>query len=142
MSSLLATVDGVKIPIILFGYLICGPLLGLLVSHWTWGRRLVMAGMVFLTALWPPSFTLSLEVIDGFRGHTRGFEFSIIEILAIALIVGSFIKKPTKFKWLPPGLVLYLLYCLVCLLTVFTTPFDTYLVGMAATKFHPEPRGN
>ena len=51
-----------------------------------------------------------------YRGSTRGFEFSFIDILAISVLVSSLLlPRPGRSRWYWPGslgfLVLYLFYC-------------------------------
>ncbi len=138
----MTAMDFIKAPIILFGYLILAPLLGFLIKESREGQRWVFGMMVFMTSWHINKFTLMLDSVEMYRGHTKGFEFSFIEILALALIVASAAGRPKKdpspkalrWRWLPPGALLYLLYCAACWVSVFVAPNTLYGV-MAGIRF-------
>ena len=60
-----------------------------------------------------------------YTGTALGFEISIIHLLAIALLLGMLFRQwPVKFFL--PGLVLYILYFVVSLLSIFFSPALMY----------------
>ncbi len=129
--------DFIKAPIILFGYLLFAPLLGVLIKQSRKGRCCVFGLMVFMTSWHINKFTLMLLSVEKYRGHTKGFEFSFIEILALSLIVASVLgrqPKDPRWRWLPPGTLLYLLYCLLSWASIFGAPNFLYGV-MAGVRF-------
>lgn len=129
--------DFIKAPIILFGYFVFAPLLGALIQGSRQAQSWIFALMVFMTSWHINKFTLMLGSIEKYRGHTKGFEFSLLEMLAIALIVAAILGKKTgdkTWRWLPPGLLLYLLYCAASWLSLFAAPEKTYVL-MAGIRF-------
>ena len=60
-----------------------------------------------------------------YRGTALGFEISVIHLLAVSLLLAMILRQwPVKFFF--PGLVLYILYFLVSLLSVFFSPAVMY----------------
>ena len=60
-----------------------------------------------------------------YRGTALGFEISVIHLLAVSLLLAMILRQwPVKFFF--PGLVLYILYFLVSLLSVFFSPVAIY----------------
>ena len=60
-----------------------------------------------------------------YRGTALGFEISVIHLLAVSLLLAMILRQwPVKFFF--PGLVLYILYFLVSLLSVFFSPAAMY----------------
>jgi hypothetical protein len=97
-------------------------------------KRWIMAAMVFLTSAHINKFTLMLQSIETYRGHTKGYEASLIVALAMGLLAAGFMEKAKGFRWFPPGLGWWWLYCGVSSLSVFAAPNASY-VWMAAWKF-------
>ena len=105
--------DWIKAPIILLGYLLGGPLLGMAIRGSRRMQEFIFFLMVFMTSWHINKFTLMLHSVETYRGHTKGFEFSLIEILAIGLITASILNRDSRdreWRWVPPGTFLYLLY--------------------------------
>jgi hypothetical protein len=128
--------DWLKGPIILFFYFVLGPLIGNFIQGSRKGQRIVFGLMVFITSWHIHNFTLVFNSIETYRGHTKGFEATLIEILAIALIVSSANNKqnqpPSRF-W-PPGATLYLLYCVASWVSIFGALNQLYAL-MAGVRF-------
>ncbi|MBR5840803.1 MAG: O-antigen ligase family protein [Victivallales bacterium] len=60
-----------------------------------------------------------------YRGTALGFEISVIHLLAVSLLLAMILRQwPVKVFF--PGLVLYILYFLVSLLSVFFSPATMY----------------
>lgn len=130
--------DLVKVAVALFLYAGLGPLLG----HWLAGRRMfqriAFGAMLVMTALRPGNFTFMIGSIETYRGHAKGFEVSLIEVLAVALIVAvrlEWKRSPmTGIRPKAPGLGLYWLWCAVACLSVIGSLEPSY-GWMAAVRF-------
>jgi len=97
-------------------------------------RRLAPAAMVVALAFPATSFTLNIFNVDMYRGHTRGFETSIVEIIAVAILVEAWLRKRHPFRGMGIALGAYALYCLSCMLGVGNAPQVGY-ASMALFKF-------
>ena len=129
--------DFIKAPIILFGYLILAPLLGYVGKDSRKVQGWIFAMMVFMTSWHINKFTLMLCSVEKYRGHTKGFEFSLIEILALSLIIASALarkRSDRSWRWLPPGAILYVLYCAASWVSIFAAP-DLLYGTMAGIRF-------
>ncbi|MBX3748958.1 MAG: hypothetical protein KF897_02565 [Opitutaceae bacterium] len=126
--------DWLKAPFILAGFLAFAPLLGLALR----GRRLwqqwTLGLMVFMTSWHINKLTLVLGSIEWYRGHTKGYEASLITVLALALLIAARLERRPDFAWLPRGAGLWLLYCGVSLLSILAAPATDYVL-MAAWRF-------
>lgn len=129
--------DFIKASILFPLYFIGGPMLGV----WLAGRREAQRGvfclMVFMTAWFPTKITLMLGSIELYRGHTKGFEFSLIEVLAIALLVAAAQtrqqQRPTP-PLIPGGTWLYLFWCALMTISIFAA-YNQLYVWMGVHKF-------
>lgn len=68
-----------------------------------------------------------------YRGTARGFHLFAAELLAVILIWGQMTANWKGFKFLPPGMKLYLLYCFASLLSLINAPVPLY-AWFAAVK--------
>ncbi len=117
--------DLLKAVIALLFYAGLAPLLGMvLASRRTW-QRAVFALMVFIPSWHPGKFTLMMGSVETYRGHAKGFEISLLEVLALALIIAVLTGKPRalakpdlRHRGLPPGLFLYGLWCFAAMLSI------------------------
>jgi|GEM_PF-304347 len=128
--------DILKLALILFLFSIVGPFLGLLIKNRPTIQKYVFAAMVFMTIsgfLKPAEWGLTILFDPNYSGHARGFHFFFNEVPAIALIVARFLEAPRSFRWLPPGLMLYLLYIAASALSLVNAP-DKIFFAMAALK--------
>lgn len=126
--------DLLKAAVILPGYLLVAPLLGWWLSRNRLLERSALALLVFMPSWVPGKLTLMLDSVEFYRGHTKGFESSLIEIVAVALIVSAALRRERGFRWLPPGGWLYLAWCALSCLSLFDATNKTYAL-MAAVKF-------
>ena len=126
--------DLLKAAVILPGYLVVAPVLGWLLSRNRLLERAALALLVFMPSWVPGKLTLMLDSVEFYRGHTKGFEASLIEIVAVALIVSAALRRERGFRWLPPGVWLYLAWCALSCLSIFGATNKTYTL-MAAVKF-------
>lgn len=104
------------------------------------GRRLwqqaAFALMCFMTiggGFWAADWGLTLQNVEHYRGHSRGYHFYFNEALALALVVAQVLERRSGFRWLPPGFWLYLVFCGVSFLSIFAATNPNY-VCMAAFK--------
>lgn len=117
-------------------FFILGPALGFLLTGKPRAQLWVFGIMCFMTInglLAPGNWGLTLMSIEEYRGHTKGFHFYFNHALAIALIVAKWRDDRRSFRWIPPGLGWYLLYCGLSLLSLTNAP-EPYLGFMAAHK--------
>lgn len=126
--------DLLKAAIVFSGYLLAAPALGWVLSRNRLLERAALALLVFMPSWFPGKLTLMLGSVEWYRGHTKGFEASLMEVVALALIVSAALRRPTGFRGLPPGLWLYLAWCGLSCLSLYTAPNPTYAL-MAAVKF-------
>ena len=126
--------DWIKGPIVLGAFLCFAPALGWLLR----GRRAWQRGcfglMIFMTSWHINKITLMLGSIETYRGHTKGFEANFIAVLALALLVALSLERVQGFRWLAPGVVLWLIHCALCTLSIVVAPQKVYVL-MAAWKF-------
>jgi len=126
--------DLIKLPVLVFAYLVLAPLLGsILAGRRTW-QQMTFGLMVFMTSWHINKLTLMVMSVEMYRGHTKGFEGSLLQVLALALLWARRREAPTEFRWLPPGAGLWALQCLLCSLSLFAAPDSNY-ASMAAWKF-------
>jgi hypothetical protein len=126
--------DWLKAPVILTGFLVVAPVLGYLLR----GRRLwqqwTLGLMIVMTSWHINKLTLMLGSIEWYRGHTKGYEASLITLLALALLIAARLERRADFMWFPRGAGLWLLYCGVSLLSILAAPAQDYVL-MAAWRF-------
>jgi hypothetical protein len=126
--------DWIKGPVIFIGYLVVAPLLGLLIGGRQGVRRWILGLMAFITSWHINKLTLMLDSIDTYRGQVRGFEFSWMDLLSIALIVSLRADRTRPALGWPTGAGLYLLYCGLSSLSILHALSPLY-AAMAAVKF-------
>lgn len=126
--------DYLKLPVVLFAYLVMAPLLGGMLAGKRSGQRLLVGLMVFMTSWHINKLTLMLMSVETYRGHTKGFEGSLLQVLALALLWARRREAPAEFRWLPTGAGLWALQCVLCSLSIVSAPDASYAL-MAAWKF-------
>jgi hypothetical protein len=130
------TKEIIKVGILLFFYFIVPPALGLLLRGNRWLQRIAFFLMCFMTLsgfLTAANWGLTLDFKPEYRGHARGFHFYFNEVFALGLIFAAALESKSKFRLIPPGLWLYLLYCALSLVSIFNAPAPIYSL-MAAFK--------
>ena len=126
--------DSTKLSLALFSYLVIAPLMGYLISRdrrlqsWTFGL------LVFLTSCHINKLTFMIDSIEWYRGATKGFEISALVVVALALLIGQTLGRKISRPLLAPGTLIYLLYILASLVSIFAAPEKLY-VWMAAFRF-------
>lgn len=132
--------DLLKIAVALFLYSGLAPLLGIWLTGRRAWQRVIFVTMIVLTGLRPGNFTFMINSVERYRGHTKGFEISLIEVLALALIVAITrqlrSEHPAQGRRVVrvPGLFLYLLWCSMALVSFVGSPEPGY-AWMAASRF-------
>jgi len=127
--------DIIKAAIILPAYLIAAPAFGYLVlARSRLLERIALLVLVTMPSWFPGKLTLMVFSVELYRGHTKGFEASLIEVLCVAFIASAAARKERGFRWLPPGGWLYLAWCGLSFLSVLTAENKLYTL-MAAAKF-------
>lgn len=131
--------DFVKIAVALCLYAACAPLLGMWLARARVRQRATFAAMLGMTALRPGNFTFMIGSIETYRGHAKGFEVTLIEVLSIALVVAVWLEArratgTTLEKRRAPGLGLYWLWCGIAALSAIGSLEPSYAM-MAAVRF-------
>jgi O-antigen ligase len=126
--------DVIKLLLALVLYGGLGPMLGVWLSSRRVWQRATFALMLIMTAVRPGNFMMMISSIETYRGHTKGYEISLIEVLAIALIVAVRRSPTPGMKKGIPGLTWYLLWCGVSLFSLVGSLESTYAL-MAASRF-------
>jgi O-antigen ligase len=126
--------DLIKMLVALALYGGLAPILGWwLASRRVW-QRVVFAGMLVLTVMRPGNFMMMIGGIETYRGHTKGYEISLIEVLALALLFAvRRASRGSQAAWIP-GLGWYLLWCGLSLVSMFGSYEPTYAL-MALSRF-------
>ena len=126
--------DLIKMLVALALYGGLAPILGWwLAARRVW-QRVVFAGMLVLTVMRPGNFMMMIGGIETYRGHTKGYEISLIEVLALALLFAvRRASRGSQAAWIP-GLGWYLLWCGLSLVSMFGSYEPTYAL-MALSRF-------
>lgn len=119
MPPLLLTLIKGFLALIAYGLL--PPVIALLIKDNRGLQRGVFFIMVMLLTFPAHTFSWMIDVYPEYRGHSRGFEFSCVVVLAMSLYLAAGMGRWAGFKWLPPGLKHYWLFCALGLLTVFSS---------------------
>jgi len=136
MVGALTSLDYIKLAAIGPIFFILGPALGFILKGKPRAQLAVFGLMCFMTInglLAAGNWGLTLDSIENYRGHTKGYHFYYNHALAIALIVAKWLEDRRSFRWIPPGLGWYYLYCGLSLLSLVNAP-DKNLAFMAAHK--------
>ena len=132
----LTTVDWIKLAFVGPVFFMLAPALGFAMKGKVGWQRVAFAMMCFMTInglMGPGNWGLTLASIESYRGHTKGFHFYFNHAFAIALIVAKWLEDPKTFRWCPPGMGLYWLYCGLSMLSLMNAP-SKELGIMAAHK--------
>jgi len=115
-------------------YVAVAPAMGAYFAKNRRAERIALAIMVSMPSWIPGKLTLMINSVELYRGHTKGFEFSIIVATGIALTMAAYFRKEPGVKLAPPGLRFYLLYCAVSSISILAAPNKLYVI-MAMWKF-------
>jgi hypothetical protein len=126
-----------KISALLFLFGFVAPLLGFVLRGRPNGQRLIFLVICFMLPGGlhkPQEWGLTLASLTEFyRGHATGYHFYFVEAFALALVIAGAFEKGREFRFLPPGLWLYLLHCALSLVSLVNAPNPNF-VFMAAFK--------
>lgn len=126
--------DLIKMLVALALYGGLAPILGGWLAPRRLWQRAVFAGMLVLTIMRPGNFMMMIGSIETYRGHTKGYEISLIEVLALALLFAVRRGSNGSPSGRIPGLGWYLLWCGVSMLSIFGSYEPTYAL-MAMSRF-------
>jgi hypothetical protein len=128
--------DFLKAGILLVLFVGVAPLAGVLLRgrHKWQGRVFFLLCFMTISGVFSAAeWGLTLHDMPDYRGHSRGFHFYFSEVLAAALIVANFLEQPRRFRWFPPGLLVYLAFVLLSMVSIISAPQPLYVL-MAAWK--------
>ena len=126
--------DFEKILITLVGYLIIGPGLGVLIAKRPTLQRIVF-GLIIITGSFKEDYrSFFINSIELYRGHTKGFEFNVMDIFAIAILVSAYLSDWKRFRVTPPGVLLWLMFIALCSISYLNAVNDLYAT-MALIKW-------
>lgn len=120
--------DLIKAFILANSYFVIAPIAGYILSKDRRLEDITMAAMMFLLGLHINTTVLVIHSIEWYRGVTKGYEFTMMEVLAVALIFASLFKAKRPFIWLPLGTLLWLLYLCASSLSIFTAINTSYVL--------------
>ncbi len=127
----------VKAVLILIGFFGVVPVMATAFQGRRKYQQIAFSVMCFMTIggiWWPSEWGLTVDSVETYRGHTKGFHFYFLEFIALALILVAKKERPREFRWLPPGLLVYYAYCFLSLLSIIDAPHKDYVL-MAFLKF-------
>ncbi len=130
----LETKELIKAAVLLFFYLLVAPSLGFLLRGRPKLQRIAFFVMCFMTIRGffnPAEWGLTLGFDPVYRGHARGFHFLFNEGIAIALIMAAAFERRSDFRFIPPGLILYFVYCGLCFISIINAPSKLYVFMVA-----------
>lgn len=121
--------------VILVGFF-CGvaPLVGFLIRHRPYFQRFVFLLMCWLMIsgfFGAQEWGLTIHSLL-YRGTARGFHFYWADVAAATLIFAQVTGRWRSFRFLPPGLWLYLLYCVASFVSIANAPAPIYTWFAAA----------
>jgi hypothetical protein len=132
----LEAVDLIKACVLAFAYFVFAPLLGVAIKGRSKIQDWVFFVMCFMTIsgfMRPAEWGLTIDFHPYYRGTARGYHFYFNEALAGALIVANFLESPRRFRWMPPGLIFYIINICLSLVSIINAPHPEYSM-MAAVK--------
>jgi hypothetical protein len=127
--------DVLKFTILVFLFFLAAPVAGFFMRGRPRWQRITFFLICFLTIegiFEPGEWGLTIDPIL-YRGHSRGFHFYLIEVVATALFFAQLFGNWRKIKLLPPGLGLYFVYCGLSFISIINAPEPVYVL-MAALK--------
>jgi hypothetical protein len=133
----LQPLDFRKAQILFAAYCIFAPMLGFLIRKQRLMQRLAFLGMCFLMTsgfFHAQEWGLTIHPIL-YRGHSRGFHFYWAEVAAVVLIFAHMFGNWKQFRFFPPGIWLYIIYCCACLLSIVNAPVPLYALFAAWKAF-------
>ena len=124
----------IKFLVISGWFVVLPPILAMWLKGNRQRQRWVMALLVFMTSWHINKFTLMLDSIEWYRGHTKGYEFSLLTAVAMGLLLATKLGKSPGARWLSPGMGWWWLYCAASFISIVAAPNAGYVL-MATWKF-------
>lgn len=120
--------DLIKAFILANSFFVLAPIAGYVISK---DRRLedfAVGSLMFLLGLHINTTVLVIHSIEWYRGVTKGYEFTMMEVVAVALIFATIFKSKRKFVFLPLGTLLWIAYLAASSLSLFSAINDSYVL--------------
>lgn len=119
----------IKAAVIFNVFVVGAPIAGVVIKNRPAWQRAAFGLMLFLTIgglMGPVEFGLTLQSVEWYRGHAKGFYFYLICAIGITLTVARCLEKPVGLKFLSLGLVLYTLHVFLCAVSIKNAPMPGY----------------
>lgn len=129
-------IDWIKLTLIFPAFFVFGPVLGFAVRKHESAQKWMFAAMCAMTVnglFGPGNWGLTLDSVETYRGHAKGYHFYFNHILAIALIVAAWFSRSSSRRYLPPGFLPYLFCILCCFVSIVSASRIDYVL-MASHK--------
>lgn len=120
-------VDLIKAVVLAGGYCVIAPIGGYILSRDRRMEDFSVYVLMFLLGLHIDTTVLMLGSIEWYRGVTKGYEFTMMEILSVSLIFSSLFNSQRKFVFLPLGTLLWFLYVGASSLSLITALNANYV---------------
>lgn len=127
-------IDFIKLLVVGFGYGVIAPVAGYFVARERYLQDFICIMLMFMLGLHIDTTVLMVDSIEWYRGVTKGYEFSVMEVLAITLIFSCLFDPKRKFVFLPLGTIPWFIYVFFSSLSVFQAIEVSY-VFMNILKF-------
>jgi hypothetical protein len=86
---------------------------------------LLLSAMIFSTS-WGASAGIRFVSMELYRGPDRGFEITITDLIALALVVWLLLTKLRSIKWIPPNSLWCLLFMTLACVSTAMAPVSIY----------------
>ncbi|MGB0745140.1 MAG: hypothetical protein ACPGSB_11510, partial [Opitutales bacterium] len=126
-------VDLIKGFVLVNGYLVIGPIGGYILAKDRRMEDFAVYFLMFMLGLHIDTTVLMLGSIEWYRGVTKGYEFTMMEILSVSILFSTAFHSERKFIILPLGTLLWFLYIAASSLSIFSA-LNTNYVFMSILK--------
>lgn len=119
----------IKGVIIFLVFFVAAPVAGVALKDKIKAQRMLWGIALFLSIgglLGPVEFGLTLNSVEWYRGHAKGFYFYLICAISIAIVVANTLEKPVGLKFLSFPLLLYVFHLFMCLVSIVNAPEKVY----------------
>lgn len=127
-------IDIIKLIVIFFGYAVLAPVAGFMISKDQKMQDIACIFLIFLLGLHIDTTVLMVNSVEWYRGVTKGYEFTMMEVVAICMIFAAVFDPKKRFVFLPMGTIPWFVYIFFSSLSVFTAIEIDY-VFMNILKF-------
>lgn len=126
--------DLIKLSVCLFAYCIMAPVWGYIIANNRQLEKATIFGLIFVLGLHIDTTVIMVGSIEWYRGVTKGYEFNLMEVIAVSLLTAAILDPTRKFRWFPPGTFIWLVYVICCSMSIFSA-FELNYVLMSILKF-------